>query len=167
VSDVIREPELTESDRGHWAFGSLRTSVPPAVSGDVTWPINPVDQFVLAKLEAAKLRPMPPADRLTYLRRVKFDLHGLPPTPEEQERFLSDHAPDAIGRLVDRLLASPHYGERWAQHWLDLARFAETDGVEHDLVRPNAWRYRDWVIEAGETAASSRVDELRSFFVEA
>ncbi|MDB5337065.1 MAG: hypothetical protein JWN70_2684 [Planctomycetaceae bacterium] len=91
---------------------------------------------------------MPPADRLTYLRRVTFDLTGLPPTPAEQAEFLADGAADARERLIDRLLASPAYGERWAQHWLDLARFAETDGYEHDLVRQNAWRYRDWVVEA-------------------
>lgn len=94
------------------------------------------------------LAPLPPADRRTLIRRVTFDLTGLPPTPAEIVRFVSDAAPDAFDQLFDRLLASSAYGERWAQHWLDLVRFAETDGFEHDLERPNAWRYRDWVIAA-------------------
>ena len=147
TADTVQEPELSASDREHWAFQPLQIHAPPPVQ-NAAWPLNTVDRFILSKLEAAKLGPMPPADRLTYLRRVTFDLTGLPPTQEEQDRFLADPAPDARERLVDRLLAAPAYGERWAQHWLDLARFAETDGFEHDLVRPNAWRYRDWVTEA-------------------
>jgi hypothetical protein len=99
-------------------------------------------------LEASGLAPSPPADRVTLIRRVTFDLTGLPPTPEDVDRFLADDQPGAYERLVDRLLASPEYGERWAQHWLDLARFAESDGFEHDHVRPDAWKYRDWVIRA-------------------
>lgn len=146
-SSAIAEPDLTSSDLDHWAFKPLKIAEPPAVR-DRAWPANAIDQFILARLEAANLQPMPPADRLTYLRRVTFDVTGLPPTPEEQTTFLEDITPDAVARLIDRLLASPAYGERWALHWLDLARFAETDGFEHDLVRPNAWRYRDWVIQA-------------------
>src|SRR5205814_6123051 len=97
---------------------------------------------------AAGLAPLPPADRVTLIRRVTFDLTGLPPTPVEVEAFVKEGSDNAYEKLIDRLLASPAYGERWAQHWLDLARFAETDGFEHDYERPNAWRYRDWVIGA-------------------
>jgi hypothetical protein len=104
--------------------------------------------FILARLEKAGLRPAPPADRLTLLRRVTFDLTGLPPTPAEQGAFLADDRPGAYERVVERLLASPHYGERWAQHWLDVARYAETNGYEADGERPQAWRYRDYVVRA-------------------
>ena len=109
---------------------------------------NPLDAFVLAPLEKAGLRPNPPADKLTLLRRVTFDLTGLLPTPAEREAFLADKAPDAYERLVDRLLRSPHFGERWAQHWLDVVRFAETEGFKLDRLRPEAYRYRDYVIRA-------------------
>src|SRR5205814_2855992 len=109
---------------------------------------TPVDAFVLARLEKEGLKPSPPADRVTLLRRVTFDLTGLPPTPEEAEAFVKDAAPDAYEKVVERLLASPHYGERWATHWLDVVRFAETNGYEADSERPHAWRYRDYVIKA-------------------
>ena len=109
---------------------------------------NPIDAFILAGLEANGLTPAPEADRPTLLRRLSFDLTGLPPSPEEVEAFLRDRSPDAYEKVVDRLLASPQYGERWAQHWLDLARYADTDGFEFDQARPNAWRYRDWVVDA-------------------
>ncbi len=109
---------------------------------------NPIDAFILARLEERGLPHSPPADRATVLRRLRFDLTGLPPTPDELDAFLGDHSPLAYEALVDRLLASPQYGERWGQHWLDLARFAETDGFEFDQVRPDAWRYRDWVVRA-------------------
>jgi hypothetical protein len=112
------------------------------------WPRNPIDHFILARLEAEGLSPSPPAARATWIRRVTFDLTGLPPAPEDVDRFIADEHPQAHTRVIDRLLASPAYGERWAQHWLDLARFAESDGFEHDHVRPDAWKYRDWVIEA-------------------
>jgi hypothetical protein len=115
---------------------------------DRAWVRNPVDAFVLARLEKARLRPNPPADPLTLLRRVTFDLTGLAPTPAERAAFLADTAPGAYERLVERLLASPAYGERWAQHWLDVVRYAETDGFKLDRVRPEAYRYRDWVIRA-------------------
>ncbi|MGE5192963.1 MAG: DUF1549 and DUF1553 domain-containing protein [Deltaproteobacteria bacterium] len=138
---------MTAADREHWAFRPLvRPDLPVVLDAD--WCRTPVDRFILAKVEEAGLAPLHPADRRTLIRRVSFDLTGLPPTPAEIESFVSDRFPDAYERLLDRLLASPAYGERWAQHWLDLVRFAETDGFEHDLVRPNAWRYRDWVIEA-------------------
>jgi hypothetical protein len=110
--------------------------------------VNPIDTFVLAQLEAEDLQPSRRADRLSLLRRVTFDLIGLPPTPAEQESFLADTSLDAYRRVVDRLLASPHYGERWAQHWLDLVRYAETDGFKADDLRPAAHQYRDYVIRA-------------------
>jgi hypothetical protein len=116
--------------------------------GDTSWPRNEIDEFILAALRDAGLDPSPEADRVTLIRRVTLDLTGLPPTPQEVEQFLADKEPDAFERVVDRLLASDAYGERWAQHWLDLARFAETDGFELDHVRPDAWKYRDWVIDA-------------------
>ena len=144
---TLREDPITDGERDHWAFRPLVRPMPPDV-GDSAWPRNPIDQFILARLEQEQLAPLPPADRATLLRRVSFDLIGLPPTPEEIAAFVADDSPLAYERLVDRLLASTAYGERWAQHWLDLARFAETDGFEHDKLRPEAWRYRDWVIDA-------------------
>jgi hypothetical protein len=112
------------------------------------WVRNPIDAFVLARLESEGLAPSPEAAKATQLRRVSLDLTGLPPTPEEIVEFLADNRPDAYERVVDRLLASPHYGEKWARHWLDLARYADSDGYEKDLVRPFAWRWRNWVIDA-------------------
>ena len=103
---------------------------------------------MLAGLEKAGLQPNPPADKLTLLRRVTFDLTGLLPTPAQCDAFLADRGPDAYERVVDRLLASPHFGVRWAQHWLDVVRFAETDGFKVDRLRPEAWRYRDYVIRS-------------------
>jgi hypothetical protein len=141
------EPPITAADREHWAFQPLVRPEPPVVA-DENWCRSPIDRFILAQLESAGLAPLPAADRRTLIRRVTFDLTGLPPAPEEIRAFMGDAAPGAWERLLDRLLASPAYGERWAQHWLDLVRFAETDGFEHDLERPNAWRYRDWVIDA-------------------
>jgi len=144
---TVVEPEITAEDRNHWAFRPLAEVDPPAVN-DAAWLRTPIDRFVLARMEQEGLAPLPAADRLTLLRRVTFDLTGLPPTPEDVQDFLKDDSADAYEKVVQRLLASPAYGERWAQHWLDIARFAETDGFEHDHVRPNAWRYRDWVIDA-------------------
>jgi hypothetical protein len=112
------------------------------------WVANQIDAFILSRLERAGLRPTPPADRITLLRRVMFDLTGLTPTPEEEQQFLHDDHPDAYAALVERLLGSPQYGERWAQHWLDLVRFAESNGYEIDADRPHAWRYRDYVIRS-------------------
>lgn len=141
------EPPVTDEQRRHWAFRALQRPQPPQVE-DITWSRNPIDRFVLASLEKKNLKPAPAADRVTLIRRLTFLLTGLPPTPAAVQSFLRDEAPDAYQRLVDRLLASPAYGLRWGQHWLDLARFAETDGFEQDYMRPNAWRYRDWVIDA-------------------
>lgn len=146
-ADAIDEPPITEFDRDHWAFQPIVRPALPRVS-QRAWPQTGVDHFVLSALERAKLAPSRPADRRTLLRRLKFDLVGLPPTPEELDAFVNDPHPAAYEEYVDRYLASPAYGERWAQHWLDLARFAETDGFEFDKVRREAWRYRQWVIEA-------------------
>lgn len=142
---ALREPPITPAERQHWAYKALLRPRPPEVLGDGA---NPVDRFILARLAREGLTPLPTADRLTLLRRATLDLTGLPPRPEEIAAFLADDSPLAYHGVVDRLLASPAYGERWAQHWLDVARFAETDGFEHDKVRPDAWRYRDWLIDA-------------------
>jgi mono/diheme cytochrome c family protein len=125
----------------HWAFQPITR---PATPADV----HPVDHFIRLKLEHAKIAPSPEADRRTLLRRLSFDLTGLPPTPEEMAAFLNDKRPDAWERQVDRLLASPHFGEKWARHWLDQARYADSDGYEKDWVRPYAWRWRNWIIDS-------------------
>lgn len=131
----------------HWAFEPLQAPQVPVVE-DADWVRNPIDAFVLANLEQHGLKPAPPADRLTLLRRAHFDLTGLPPTPEAVADFLADDSPTAFEKVVDRLLNSPHYGERWGRHWLDLVRFAETNSFERDSVKPHAWRYRDYVIRS-------------------
>ncbi|MFO0842635.1 MAG: DUF1549 and DUF1553 domain-containing protein [Gemmataceae bacterium] len=132
---------------GHWSFRPpRRPALPKAPDGGRAR--NPIDAFLLARLEAAGLGFSAPADRATLLRRLSFDLVGLPPTPEEGQAFLADARPDAVERVVERLLASPAHGERWAQHWLDVARYAETNGYEADGERGQMWRYRDWVVRA-------------------
>jgi hypothetical protein len=132
--------------RDHWAFKPPQRPAVPSVK-DVSWVRNPVDHFILARLEKEGIRPSPPADPGTLLRRVSFDLTGLPPSPDEIKAFLADPSPDAFERAVDRLLASPHYGERQGRHWLDLARYADSDGYTIDSPR-QMWKYRDWVINA-------------------
>ena len=132
--------------RPHWAFIAPQRPVLPKVR-DANWPRNGIDHFVLARLEMEGLNPSPQADRHTLARRVFLDLIGVPPTPTEADDFVNDASPDAYERLVDRLLASPTYGERWARRWLDLARYADTNGYEKDRTR-NVWPYRDWVINA-------------------
>ncbi len=129
----------------HWAFHPIRRPIPPMVKRRTP---NPIDAFVLARLEKEGIAPSPEADRGTLLRRVTLDLTGLPPSPEEVARYLADTRPDAYERAVDGLLNSSHYGEKWARHWLDLARYADSDGYEKDSERPWAWRWRHWVIEA-------------------
>ncbi|NBV23958.1 MAG: DUF1549 domain-containing protein [Proteobacteria bacterium] len=131
----------------HWAFVPPVRPALPAVK-DKSWPRNPIDQFILAKLEDRGWQPSPAAEKRVLLRRVFLDLTGLPPTLAEQDKFLADNAPDAFARLVDDLLARTSYGERWGRHWLDLARYAETNGYERDAAKPNVWRYRDYVIGA-------------------
>jgi len=130
-----------------WTWKPVVSVSPPAVS-DHAWPRDDIDQFVLAKLEAAKLRPADPADKRTLIRRLSFDLTGLPPTPAQVRAFVDDPSPDAVSKVVDRLLASPAFGERWGRHWLDVMRYADTAGQEHDDPIPYAWRYRDYVIRA-------------------
>jgi hypothetical protein len=132
-----------------WAFRpALRPAVPQVPPEREAWVRNPVDSFVLQKLLAAGLSPSPEADKRTLIRRLSFDLTGLPPTPEELRAFLDDASPDAYEKLVVRLLASPAYGERWARHWLDVVHFGETHGYDKDKLRPNAWPYRDYVIRS-------------------
>jgi hypothetical protein len=138
---------IRADDAVHWSFVPAQHPVPPRVSNPA-WMKTPVDAFILAKLDAARLRPSPAADRIALLRRVTYDLTGLPTTPEQVTEFLQDTRSDAYVRVVDRLLASPHYGERWAQHWLDVVRYAESNGYEADSERPHAWRYRDWVVNS-------------------
>jgi len=129
-----------------WSRAKLVKPTPPAVGG--SWGRTPVDAFVLRRLHAAGLEPSPEADRATLLRRLTYDLHGLPPTPAEIDAFEADRSPDAYERVVDRLLESPRYGERWARHWLDVVHYGETHGYDKDKPRPHAWPYRDWVIRA-------------------
>ena len=133
--------------RDHWSFQSLRRPPVPSVD-DPAWTRNPIDAFVLSRLREAGLKPAPPAPRTTLLRRVYLDLIGLPPTPVELDAFLGDTSPAAFEKVVDDLLSRPQYGERWARHWLDVVRYAETNGYERDGLKPQAWRYRDWVINA-------------------
>jgi uncharacterized protein DUF1549/uncharacterized protein DUF1553 len=141
---AARSPVL---DRDFWSFRPLQDPKPPSVQ-NAEWIRTPVDRFILAELEAHGLAPAAPADRRTLIRRVYFDLIGLPPTPDEVDAFVADPDPSAYLRLVDRLLASPHYGERWARHWMDVARFAESHGYEQDYDRTHAYHYRDFLIRA-------------------
>ncbi len=149
LTTLLAVPPAAHADdtERHWPYLPLVRPAVPVVAHQ-SWVRNPIDAFILAKLEAAGLQPSPAADRLTLLRRVTFDLTGLAPTPEERAAFLNDNSPDAYEKLVDRLLASPRFGERWAQHWLDVVRFAETEGFKLDRYRPDAHRYRDYVIRA-------------------
>lgn len=134
--------------RQHWSLQPLRDVQPPKNVANHPWVRNPIDQFILERLQQAGIEPNPLADRRRLIRRAYFGLLGLPPSPEEVEAFVNDPTPDAYERLLDRLLASQHYGERWARHWLDVARFAESHGFEHDYDRPTAYHYRDFVIQA-------------------
>jgi hypothetical protein len=136
---------FSEEQRAHWAYQPAKRPQPPAVK-DRAWIKNAIDRFILAEIEKLALRPAAEADRVALVRRVTFDLTGLPPAPDDVAAFVNDARTDAYERLVDRLLASPHYGERWGQHWLDLAHYADSNGFELDAERPDAWRYRDWVV---------------------
>ncbi|MFM7075435.1 MAG: DUF1549 and DUF1553 domain-containing protein [Planctomycetaceae bacterium] len=140
-------PATVAAGRRHWAFQKPVAPAVPEVK-DAGWPAGDVDRFLLAEMEKAGVTPVADAGREALLRRVSFDLVGLPPTPEEIRAFLDDTSPGAFERVVDRLLASPRYGERQARHWLDVARYAESSGKETNLPFPHAWRYRDWVIAA-------------------
>ncbi|MCL4207037.1 MAG: DUF1549 domain-containing protein [Pirellulaceae bacterium] len=139
--------ELPEEKNTHWAYEPLRVPALPAVTM-ADWPVNPIDRFVLAELEKHGVSPSPEADRYTLIRRLYLDLLGLLPPLDEVDAFVQDAREDAYERLVDRLLQSPHFGERWGRHWLDMARYADSDGYEKDNPRPDAYRYRDWVIDS-------------------
>ncbi len=141
-------PPVDDKARNFWAFRPVVRPPVPAVRNSSSAIRNPIDAFVLAKLEAKGLTPAPPADKVTLLRRVSYAVTGLPPSPADVDAFLADPAPDAYERLVDRLLASRHYGEHWGRHWLDLVRFAESNSFERDGAKPFAWRYRDYVIRS-------------------
>jgi mono/diheme cytochrome c family protein len=145
---VARGPrEITDEDRSWWSFQPVQHPTPPEVEGEA--PIqNDVDRFIAARLRTEGLRFSPAADKPTLIRRATFDLHGLPPTPEEVAAFVADDSPQAYEHVINRLLDNPRYGERWARHWLDLVRYAESDGYKADDYRPTAWRYRDYVISA-------------------
>ena len=144
-----REFAITEKDRQYWAFLPVRRPALPGVR-DTRWARTAIDRFILARLENTGLKPSPQAGRRELIRRLSYNLTGLPPTPEEVDAFLRDRSPQAWSRLVDRLLESPHYGERWGRYWLDVARYAEDDlyGPAGNSQYSNAWRYRDWVIQA-------------------
>jgi hypothetical protein len=151
VEDTIAPlPTYTAMERRHWAFQPRKDVTPPdfTAAADKAWVKTPVDAFILAGLRKAELKPAPPADRATLVRRATYDLHGLPPTPEEIDDFVRDKSPNAWAKLIDRLLESPRYGQQWGRHWLDVVRFAESDGYEYDMHRPDAWRYRDYVIQS-------------------
>ena len=139
--------KYTRQPGRHWAFQPIQDYAVPKVK-DQSWIRTPIDSFILAKLEEQGLQPPLPADKLTLLRRAKWDLHGLPPTRNEIEEFLSDDSPAAFSRLLDRLLASPRYGERWGRHWLDVARYADSTGLDEDDPYYHGWRYRDYVIDS-------------------
>jgi hypothetical protein len=145
---AARPAEPRKAGPDWWSLQPVRRPTVPEIRNPVSEIRNPVDNFVVARLEKERLRPAPAADRATLIRRATFDLTGLPPTPAEIDAFFNDPSPDAYGKLIDRLLASPAYGERWGRHWLDVVRFGESQGFERDKPRDHAWRYRDYVIAA-------------------
>jgi Protein of unknown function (DUF1553)/Protein of unknown function (DUF1549) len=147
-ADGYAPPErFSAEQREHWAYQPVKRLEPKAVN-ESSWVKNPIDRFILGELEELGLGHSPPAGRVALIRRVTFDLAGRPPSTDEVATFLTDQRPDAYERLVDRLLASPEYGVRWGQHWLDLAHYADTNGFELDAERPDAWRYRDWIVRS-------------------
>ncbi len=153
TTKVVQQEEhgstVTDEDRSWWSFQPVRRpELPQLDATGQSWARNPIDSFIYARLAARQLRPSPPAPRRELIRRVYFDLLGLPPSPKEIEAYLADDAPDAYERLVDRLLSAPQYGERWGRHWLDLVRFSQSNGYERDDEKPFAWRYRDYVIRS-------------------
>jgi hypothetical protein len=133
--------------REFWSFHPIQRYPIPSVK-NVTWPVNEIDRFVLHRLEEKGLTPVEPADKRSLIRRATYDLIGLPPTPEEIDAFLADDSPEAFARIVDRLLASPHYGERWGRHWLDVVRYADTAGDNSDYPIPQMYKYRNWVLQS-------------------
>ncbi len=146
-SKLTPSTTFTDAERSFWSFQPIVNPAAPAV-GETNWPKSRLDQFILAGLEARGLRPAPPADKRTLIRRATFDLVGVPPTPEEVENFLADDSPDSFAKVIDRLLSSPHYGERWGRHWLDVSRYADSNGMDENMAYGNAWRYRDYVVRS-------------------
>jgi len=144
------KPVDWEAASKHWAFNPVTNPVPPEIQPandlEMPWTANPIDRFVLSKLRQEGFHPAPQADKRTLIRRATFDLTGLPPTPKDVDAFLADESSDAFAKVVDRLLSSPHYGEHWGRHWLDLVRYADSNGADENHGLPNSWRYRDWVI---------------------
>ena len=140
--------DRAKADQDWWSLRPLAAVEPPSAGIPAEWRGNPIDRFIYARLAAAGLKPNPPADRRTLIRRVSYDLTGLPPTPEETAAFVSDDPPNAYEQLVDRLLASPRYGEQWGRHWLDVVRFGESTGYEVNHLIDNAWPYRDYIIRS-------------------
>ncbi|MCC6793933.1 MAG: DUF1553 domain-containing protein [Candidatus Hydrogenedentes bacterium] len=147
IDVTVRKAAQIPTDEKYWAFRPVTNQTPPSFE-DAAWVANPIDAFVLSRLRAEHLEPSPTADKRTLIRRVYLDVLGLPPTPEEVAAFVADDSADAYEKLIDQVLASQHYGERWARHWLDIIRFAETNGFETNTPRRNAWHYRDYVIQA-------------------
>ena len=142
-----KTPQVNAETKAFWSFRKVKRPSPPAVR-NADWIRSPIDRFVLARLEQAGLAPADPAGKTALLRRASYDLTGLPPTPGEIDAFLSDDSPRAFAGVVDRLLKSPQYGEKWARHWLDLVRYAESNSYERDGTKPHVWRYRDYVIRS-------------------
>src|SRR5436190_10890087 len=141
------DTNFTPAQKGFWSLQPVHKSAVPAVKNQA-WVKTPIDAFVLSKLEAENLQPNGKADKLTLLRRATLDMTGLPPTQEEIQQFLADNSANAWEKVVESLLASPAYGERWARHWLDVVRYADSNGFKADETRPNMWRYRDYVIQS-------------------
>ena len=139
--------EINETTKNSWSNRPLKTPEVPKV-GDPEWQKNPIDAFILSKLNDNGLKPNPPASRDELARRAYLNITGLAPTPEQVANFVADKSPDAWANLVNQLLDSPQYGEKWARHWLDVVRYAESNGFERDSNKPHIWRYRDWVIDA-------------------
>ena len=139
---------VTEEAKKYWAYQPVKRPQAPEITNPKFEITNPIDAFVAAKWEAKGLKPVAPAEKAVLVRRAYYDLTGLPPTPEEVDAFVKDADPKSWEKLIDRLLASPHYGEKWGRHWLDVVRFAETNGYERDGIKPYAWRYRDYVIKS-------------------
>ncbi len=147
ASALAAPPTVDEARKTLWSVQPVGTPAVPPVK-DQSWPANSIDAFILSKLEDKHLNPAPPADRVSLIRRATYDLTGLPPTPEEVKAFVEDPSPKALENLIDRLLASPRYGEKWARHWLDLVRYGESNSYERDNAKPNVWRFRDYVIRS-------------------
>ena len=146
---LIQIQEVVSSEKGKnlWSLKKISSVEPPIIEED-SWSSNAIDKFILKRLRDSQIKPNPSAEKLTIIRRVSFDLLGLAPSREDIEGFLSDNSSDAYDKLLNKLLSSPHYGERWGRHWLDVARFGESHGYESDNERPHAWTYRDAVIRA-------------------